>query len=169
MRKWIVASVAAASIAGAGVVEYAFAAPGDPPGGMMDHRGPSPEIRAALFDARVAGMKAALKLTPDQEKTWAPFETAVRTAEKARLDAEHEMGDPFNKGERPSPIEGLKAMSDHLAKASAEIRQIADAAAPLYDSLTDTQKQEFGALLRTLREGPGGHGHHGPWERDHGG
>jgi hypothetical protein len=164
MKNWILASVAAVALAGAGVAEYAFAAVGDPPG-MMDHRGPSPEIRAALFDARVAGMKAALKLTPEQEKAWAPFETAVRAAETAHMDAEKSMHDRMEKGERLTPIQHMTEMSDHLAKASAEMKQVADAASPLYDSLDDTQKQEFGALLRTLR---GPHGHHG-WEHGHGG
>jgi len=167
MKKWILASVAAVAIAGAGVAEYAFAAPGDPPGGMMERHGPSPEIRAALFEARIAGMKAALKLTPEQEKTWAPFESAVRTAEKDRMDAEKEMHERFEKGERASPIDHLTAMSDHLAKASTELKQVADAASPLYTALDTTQKQEFGALLMTLREGGPGHpgGHMGPWER----
>ena len=164
MKKWILASVAAFALAGAGIAEYAVAAVGDPPG-MMDHHGPSPEIRAALFDARVAGMKVALKLTPEQEKTWAPFETAVRAAEKAHRDAEEDMRDRFKKGERLTPIQHMTEMSDHLAKASAELKQVAEAASPLYDSLDDTQKQEFGALLRTLREGP--HGHRGPWEHEH--
>jgi hypothetical protein len=169
VRKWIFASVAVAALAGAGVAEYAFAAPGDPPGGMMDHHGPSPEIRAALFDARIAGMKAALKLTPEQEKAWAPFETAVRAAEKDRMDAEKGMHDRFEKGERGSPIDHLNAMSDHLAKAATALKQVADAASPLYNSLDETQKRDFGALLMTLREGPGDHGHHGPWEDRQGG
>ena len=167
MRQWIIASIAAVAIAGAGVAELAFAAPGDPPGATMDQRGPSPEIRAALFEARVAGMKAALKLTPEQEKAWAPFETAVRTARQAHMDAMKEMRDRFKQGERPSPIERLTAISDHLAKASAELKQVADAAAPLYASLDDTQKQEFGPLLRTLHERP--HRHQGAWEHSQGG
>jgi hypothetical protein len=168
MRKWILASVAAAALAGAGVTQYAFAAGESPTGGMTEpHHGPSPEIRAALFEARIAGMKAALKLTPEQEKAWAPFETAVRTAQKDHMDAQKEMRDHFEKGERVSPIEHLTAMSDHLAKASAELKQVADAAAPLYGALDDTQKQEFGALLRTLPEhGPGGP--MGPWEHHEG-
>ena len=32
----------------------------------------------ALLDAKLAGLKAGLKLTPDQEKLWGPFEAAVR-------------------------------------------------------------------------------------------
>jgi hypothetical protein len=166
MRKWILASVAAFSLAGAGagVAQYAFAAAGDPPGGMMEHHhGPSPEVRAALFEARIAGMKVALKLTPEQEKVWAPFEASVRTAQKDHMDAQKEMRERFEKGERASPIEHLNAMADHLAKASTELKQVADAAAPLYTALDDSQKQEFGPLLRTLHEGGPG-GHKGPWE-----
>ena len=41
----------------------------------------------ALLDARLAGMKAGLKLTPDQEKLWGPFEAAVRDASKAHMEA----------------------------------------------------------------------------------
>ena len=40
---------------------------------------------AALLDAELAGLKAGLKPTPDQEMLWAPFETAVR----ARHDGAH--------------------------------------------------------------------------------
>ncbi len=162
MKNWILATVAVAALAGAGAAEFAFAAPGDPPGERMEHHGPSPEIRAALFDARIAGMKAALKLTPEQEKAWAPFETAVRSTETSHMDAEKEMHESFEKGARPSPIDHLKLMSDRLAKESTELKQVADAATPLYGSLSDTQKEAFGALLRTLHEGPGPHGGH--WE-----
>ena len=31
-----------------------------------------------MLDARLAGLKAGLRLTPDQEKLWGPFEAAVR-------------------------------------------------------------------------------------------
>ena len=53
--------------------------------------------------------------------------------------------------ERPSPIARLNEISDHLAKASAEFKKIADAAKPLFDSLDETQKRHFGPLLRSLR------------------
>lgn len=33
-------------------------------------------VKALIQDARLQGMKAALKLTPDQQKYWDPFETA---------------------------------------------------------------------------------------------
>jgi hypothetical protein len=40
----------------------------------------------AMMDARCAGMKAALKLTPEQNPLWEAFENAVRGAGKARMD-----------------------------------------------------------------------------------
>ena len=46
----------------------------------------SPEDRAAFADARIAAVKAGLKLTPDQEKLWPPVEAAVRDFAKMRID-----------------------------------------------------------------------------------
>jgi hypothetical protein len=40
----------------------------------------------ALLDSKLAGLKAGLKLTPDQEKLWEPFEAAVRDAAKMRME-----------------------------------------------------------------------------------
>ncbi len=163
MRKLILTSLAAAALAGAGVAQLAFAVQNDPADGPRVHwMGPSPEQRALLLDAGLAGMKAALKLTPEQEKVWAPFETAVRDAAKARGDEMRQMREQFQKGERPNPIEFMNRMSDRLSKASSELKQVADAAKPLYDSLDETQKRDFGPLLRTLRPQ---RGMRGPWGR----
>ena len=41
-------------------------------------RGPSPETLARLEDGRIAMAKAALKLSPDQEKLFAPVEEKIR-------------------------------------------------------------------------------------------
>ena len=65
-----------------------------------------------MLDAHLAGMKAALKLTPDQEKNWAPFEAAVRDAAKARVDAMHAMREAMRDGERPSPIDHMNTIAD---------------------------------------------------------
>src|SRR6516225_2216471 len=45
----------------------------------------------ALLDAKLAGLKAGLKLTPDQEKLWGPFEAAVRKAADMRMEHMEEM------------------------------------------------------------------------------
>ena len=41
----------------------------------------------AAIDAQLKGMKTSLRLTADQEKDWASFESAVKAAEKARVVA----------------------------------------------------------------------------------
>jgi len=46
----------------------------------------------------------------------------------------------------------MNEVSEHLAKASEELKKISEAAKPLYDSLDDTQKHHFGPLLMSLRE-----------------
>ena len=59
--------------------------------------------RETIVDAKLAGMKAGLDLTPDQEKLWSPFESAVKDAAKARMDAMRQMMDTHAQGERMSP------------------------------------------------------------------
>ena len=41
--------------------------------------------RETMLDAKLAGMKAGLGLTADQEKLWSPFESAVKDADKSRM------------------------------------------------------------------------------------
>ncbi|MGO4872628.1 MAG: Spy/CpxP family protein refolding chaperone [Roseiarcus sp.] len=168
MKRLILSSVAAAALAGSAFALSAAAAPGDalPPLDRMQHR---VEMRAIMLDAHLAGMKAALKLTPEQEKNWAPFETAVRDAAKARVDEMHAMREAMRGGERPSPIEHMNTIADGLAKASTEIKAVASAAKPLYDSLDEAQKSHFGPLLMTLRErGPHKGRMMGRWEMGRG-
>src|SRR4051812_12226791 len=53
---------------------------GDQPQQTEKHRGPSAETLARLQDGRIAMIKTALKLTPEQEKLWAPVEEKMRAA-----------------------------------------------------------------------------------------
>jgi hypothetical protein len=106
--------------------------------------------RETMLDAKLAGMKAGLGLTADQEKLWGPFESAVRDADKSRMDAMRQMMQMRAQGERMSPIDHLDAMADRLSQGAANIKKIADAAKPLYDSLDDSQKHKFGMLGHML-------------------
>src|SRR3981189_2446225 len=83
MKKVLLAGVAALAIAGSTVV-YAQHRPWS-----HDHVLINPEDRAAFADARIAAVKAGLKLTPDQEKLWPPVEAAVRDLAKLRIDRAH--------------------------------------------------------------------------------
>jgi len=162
MKKLVVAALAVAALGGPVFALSAAAAPND----LSPPAGDAREAGGFLLDAHLAGMKAALKLTPDQEKNWAAFEASVRDAAQARREAMRAMRDPARGDERPTPIERMNAMADRLAKASTEIKAIAAAAKPLYDSLEEGQRRHFGPLMATLIEhGP----HHGMMMGPHGG
>jgi citrate synthase len=160
MKKLVLSAVAAAAVMGS-----AFALPAI---ADEDNDGPPPVQRMManqelMLDAKLAGMKAVLKMTPEQEKLWPAFESAVRDGMKmqmemmkTRVEAMGAMREKMRSGERPSPIDMMTRMSEHLAKASEAVKKVADAAKPLYDSLNDEQKSHFGPLLRMLHGGPGG-------------
>jgi hypothetical protein len=108
-------------------------------------------VRAVLQDARLEGMKAALKLTPDQEKYWTPFETAVRDSFALRGQI---MGSTDQAITKDNPVQLLDKLSDDASQGAAQTKKVADAARPLYDSLNPSQKRTFGPLLLTLRVNP---------------
>ena len=84
MRAYLLAPLAAIALS-ASVSAFALtaAAQGEEASGprmeRMQHWAADHE---ALLDARLAGLKAGLKLTPDQEKSWGPFEAASATPPK---------------------------------------------------------------------------------------
>ncbi|RBP09237.1 LTXXQ motif family protein [Roseiarcus fermentans] len=118
--------------------------------------------REAMLDARLAGLKAGLKLTPDQDKLWGPFEAAVREFAQARMDRMQHMmermeSDEDQAGPPPSPVDRLDRMATRLSDLGAALRKIADAGKPLYASLSDEQKHMFGFLSREMMKMGRGH------------
>jgi hypothetical protein len=106
--------------------------------------------RETVLDAKLAGMKAGLALAPDQEKLWGPFQSAVKDAAKSRMDAMRQMMDAHAQSEQRSPVDHLEAMANRLSQGATDVKKIADAAKPLYDSLDESQKHKFGMLGRML-------------------
>jgi hypothetical protein len=51
--------------------------------------------------------------------------------------------------ERPNDIVMMRAMADELTASGANLKKLADAAEPLYDSLDDRQKHELFQFLRS--------------------
>lgn len=111
----------------------------------------SPEDRAALVDARIAGLKAGLELTPDQAKNWPMFEQALRDMAqlRAQLRAARQAGEQTPTP--TTPLERLARRADNMAKISAALKRIADAGTPLYQSLNDAQKERFKILAQMLQ------------------
>jgi len=104
--------------------------------------------REMILDAKLAGMKAVLKLNPDQEKLWGPFQTAVEDSSKARNEDIEKMMEMRNQNETPVTI--LDTWSDELSKVAADMKKVSETAKPLYDSLDDTQKHNFEVVGRML-------------------
>jgi hypothetical protein len=148
MMKRILAAALVASSLSAPI--FALAAEGDQQASRAERMQQWAADRETMLDAKLAGMKAGLGLTTDQEKLWAPFESAVKDADKSRMDAMGEMMRMRSQGERMSPIDHLEAMADRLSQGATNIKKIADAAKPLYDSLDESQKHKFGMLGRML-------------------
>ena len=115
-----------------------------------------------LTDMRIDVVKAALKLTPDQEKYWPPIEDAIRARAKdrqARLAevekrvAELREGNPIEVLRNRDTVDFLQRRADALAQRSADLKKLADAWEPLYKTLSPDQKQRMAFLaLYVLHE-----------------
>jgi len=109
----------------------------------------SPEDAEVFADARIAGMKAALKLSSAQEKNWPALETALRELARARRARIAEMREQaLQRVAHPDAIAALREGAKLFAARAADLEKLSDAAKPLYDSLDDGQKRRFGLLMR---------------------
>ncbi len=97
------------------------------------------------IENQLKGMKTSLRLTADQEKDWAPFESAVEDAQKARLVALQK-----EQATNLSPMDRNTAKAQRLEQSQADLQKIIDAAKPLYGSLDNKQRQTFIKLGRML-------------------
>jgi LTXXQ motif family protein len=101
-----------------------------------------------LTEARTNIIKAALQLTPDQEKLWPSIEDAIRARAKeqqARIAAEAarltELRDrsPLELLRDRNPVEFLHRRAEALARRAADLKKLADAWQPLYLTLSPEQ------------------------------
>lgn len=156
------------------------------------HNKMSPEARARLEEGRLAGAKAALKLSAAQEPLWAALETEIKAGFKMRSDrmAERQkMREEWRKARdenkdgkdipKADPAERFEKMAQHMGERAERMKAFAAAFKPFYASLSDEQKEVLRPLMRDLMPGAGkGHGgkrwaHGGGWGKggwgDHGG
>jgi hypothetical protein len=160
MKKHILIAATAALLAWPNLTSSVLAAPPQASEDAGTHQPQfSPEDFAAFTDARIAALKAGLKLTDAQEKNWPALETALREQAKAHAARMAEWRERAKEPiEHRSVIEGLQRRAKRLAARSTEMEKLADAAKPLYDSLDDAQKRRFRPLLHMAT---GRHWHHG--------
>lgn len=98
--------------------------------------------------ARAAQMKADLRLTPEQEKNWPAFETAVVDMWKKRTEARIAWRTAHAKQQDSVDVidEMRKDADQQIDEANAR-KKVADAAQPLYSGLDDGQKRRFSKTL----------------------
>jgi hypothetical protein len=119
----------------------------------------------ALTDVRIAIVKSALQLTPDQERYWPSIEEAIRSRAKDRLTrlesvttgvAERADRSLIENLRDRNPIEFLNRRADALNQRAADLKKLAAAWQPLYQTLTPEQKRRLGfvavSALRDLRD-----------------
>jgi zinc resistance-associated protein len=156
MKPRLVASVLTlATILGSGA---ALAAPpsstesANPPA-AAEHFVFTPADREAFLDAKIAAIRAGLKLTPEQEKLWPTVEAAIRKAGKDAIERFQKF-----KEERATEnfIDRLRQRGENAVARGQDMEAIAKVAEPLYASLSEDQKHRLPVLMHMLRP----HFHH---------
>lgn len=164
MWKAMLAGIASLAIAGSSLV-YAQQRPSSPDATPQEtardnapRRQMSAEDAQAFAEARIAGLKAGLRLTPEQEKNWPPVESAMRGLAKQRIDR---MAERRDEPRQRDAIEFLRRRATVMAERANGLKQLADAAEPLYKSLDDGQRRRLTMLASAMRPRHDG----GRWHR----
>ncbi len=113
---------------------------------MLTQTGAPPltaEQIVATSDANIERIKKELNLTPEQEKHWSGFNSAMHYlghngAERLKLRIARAQRDPPD-----DIIEQMRNEAQFLNDRAVDQRNVADAAEPLFASLDDKQKQVF--------------------------
>jgi LTXXQ motif family protein len=118
----------------------------------------STDDMSAFADARIAAVKAGLRLNPEQEKLWPPVEAAARDLAKLRIDRVAARRERMrDRDASPDELfERFKRRADDMTASAAGMKKLAEASEPLYRSLNDDQKRRLVVLARL-----GGHHHRG--------
>jgi len=124
-------------------------------------RTPSAADLNNLTELRVNLVKAALQLTPEQEKLWPPLEEAMRTRSKNRLArlervAELRDNDPLDAIGDRNPVELMQRRADQLIQRGTDLKRVADAWQPLFKTLSQDQKKRMAFVtivgVRAIRD-----------------
>ena len=123
MKKVLLIAVAAALIVGAAFTGSASARER---GDRSDRAALTANQIVAEMDARTARIKADLRLTPEQEKNWPGFESAVRDISKNRADRLVAFrAERAQRKESDDVIAYLKSNANYLGDRSADVKKLA--------------------------------------------
>jgi Spy/CpxP family protein refolding chaperone len=151
MRKRMIGVVAALFIVGAPVTHAQQATSG--PGGTPESGRLSQADFKMLTDIRVGVIKAALQLTPEQEKLWPAVEDAIRARAETRYRRLAALRERMGQSRNIDPVQLYRQRADVLADRAAGLRKLAEAWQPLYQSLTPDQKTRLSLVTVHAIEG----------------
>lgn len=135
--------IAGASPVGAQVMPYA---------GPAQERITEADLKV-ITERRIDIVKAALQLTPAQQKYWPGVEAAIRGRADARRARLVQLAGYAKDQRDRSPLDLLRDRADALTARGAALKKLVDAWQPLYDSLDEAQRIRLRVLaLFVLRE-----------------
>jgi hypothetical protein len=96
-----------------------------------------------LTDARIGMAKAMLQMTPEQARFWPPIEEAIRSGAEARHRRIAQLRAMVERaGERElDPVAIMRTRGEALSERGANLKKLADAWQPLYQTLNPDQKE----------------------------
>jgi hypothetical protein len=143
MLKGVVGLVAVLFVAGSAYAQEAS---------QTGHPGLTPSDVHALIDARVGLIKAALQLTPDQAKHWPQVEQAIRDRAQARVHRIAQLRQLAEQAGRRDfdPVTLMRERAENLSERGTNLKKLADAWQPLYQTLNPEQKERLRLLTMHL-------------------
>jgi len=100
-----------------------------------------------LVDARIASIKAGLKLTPDQERLWTPVETAIRTSADQRF-SRFEQRPTREQRQSMDFMQRLEQRSTRMNEGAQRSAAVTNALRPLWNTFSEDQKRIAPRLMR---------------------
>ncbi|MET0527428.1 MAG: Spy/CpxP family protein refolding chaperone [Microvirga sp.] len=157
----IIATLAAAAVlASAGTYALAQApAPTTPPAAGQEQARPEPRRGMSqdeynrLVDARIASIKAGLKLSSDQERLWGPVETAIRTSASERYTNMQQFRENRDQRRNMDFMQRLEQRNTMMNQGAQRSATLTTAMRPLWDSLSEDQKRIAPRLMREAMNG----------------
>jgi hypothetical protein len=164
----IITLVATTAIAGATLMSTASAQQGGsvaernrPIVNQVERERPTVGQLVAYDDARIARLKADLRLTKEQDGNWGKFEGAFKDISKERADRFVAWTDERAKravsadqAAAPTFAEHLRKRADAMARHAGDLKKLADASEPLLEKLDDTQKRRATEFIEQYAAAP---------------
>ena len=114
----------------------------------------------AQDEARIAQLKASLRINKDQESDWSRLEAALKDISKKRAERRLALMDEWDKRDADKEkkpfthAEALRKHADALDLRASELRALADAAEPISEKFDTRQRAQVDQIIRTYVQTP---------------